>query len=281
MTRFGIFVDAGYLFAQGSALLVGERQPRRLIDIHIPTLQEELLALGAKMSREAPLRTYWYDGAPHGRLSAQQAELAETDGIKLRIGSINSVGEQKGVDSLMVTDLIELARNRAIADAVVVTGDEDIIIGVLVAQSFGVRVHLLGIEPARGTQSQRLRMEVDSLTEWTRADIATFMRILPQARLQSPTDRPGAVSFAGSDPAESIAIIASLVEEEVASLDADLIDMGRRHIAEGTPGLPPEIDGPILAACGRAVGRKLTDEERRGLRRLARALVQGVPATTE
>jgi uncharacterized LabA/DUF88 family protein len=281
MTRFGIFVDAGYLFAQGSALLVGERQSRRLIDIHIPTLQEELLALGAKMSREAPLRTYWYDGAPHGRLSAQQAELAETDGIKLRIGSINSVGEQKGVDSLMVTDLIELARNRAIADAVVVTGDEDIIIGVLVAQSFGVRVHLLGIEPARGTQSQRLRMEVDSLTEWTRADIATFMRILPQARLQSPPDRPGAVSFAGSDPAESIAIIASLVEEEVACLDADLIDMGRRHIAEGTPGLPPEIDGPILAACGRAVGRKLTDEERRGLRRLARALVQGIPATTE
>ena len=281
MTRFGIFVDAGYLFAQGSALLVGERQPRRLIDIHIPTLQEELLALGAKMSREAPLRTYWYDGAPHGRLSAQQAELAETDGIKLRIGSINSVGEQKGVDSLMVTDLIELARNHAIGDAVVVTGDEDIIIGVRVAQSFGVRVHLLGIEPARGTQSQQLRMEVDSLTEWTQADIATFMRILPQARLQSPTDRPGAVSFPGPDPTESIAIITSLVEEEVASLDADLIDMGRRHIAEGTPGLPPEIDGPILAACGRAVGRKLSDEERRGLRRLARALVQGVPATTE
>jgi hypothetical protein len=122
---------------------------------------------------------------------------------------------------------------------------------------------------------------VDSLSEWKRADIATFMRILPQARLQSPADRHGVVSIAGPDPMESIAIITSLVEEEVAALDADLIGMGRRHIAEGAPGLPPEIDGPILAACGRAVGRKLSDEERRGLRRLARALVQGVPASME
>lgn len=281
MTRFGIFVDAGYLFAQGSALLAGEKQPRRLIDIHVPTLHEELLAIGARKSPGSPLRTYWYDGASHGRLSTQQFELGETDGIKLRVGFINSVGEQKGVDSLLVTDLIELARNRAIADAVVVSGDEDIIVGVNVAQSFGVRVHLLGIEPVRGTQAQQLRMEVDSLTEWTRADIATFMRILPHARIQATAERPGAVSYAGPDPAQSIAIITSLVEEEVANFDPDLIEMGRRHIAEGTPGLPPEIDGPILAACGRAVGRKLTDEERRGLRRLARALVQGVPASVE
>lgn len=281
MTRFGIFVDAGYLFAQGSALLVGEKQPRRLIDIHVPILCEELLAIGARKSTGSPLRTYWYDGASHGRLSGQQVELGETDGIKLRVGSINSVGEQKGVDSLMVTDLIELARNRAISDAVVLSGDEDIIIGVNVAQSFGVRVHLLGIEPVRGTQAQHLRMEVDSLTEWTRADIATFMRILPQARHALPAERPAAVSFAGLDPEGSIAVIASLVEEEVANFDPELIEMGRRHIADGTPGLPPEIDGPILAACGRAVGRKLTDEERRGLRRLARARVQGVPATME
>jgi hypothetical protein len=30
---------------------------------------------------------------------------------------VNSSGEQKGVDSLIVTDLIDLARNRGITDA--------------------------------------------------------------------------------------------------------------------------------------------------------------------
>ena len=69
--------------------------------------------------------------------------------MKLRLGQLNSEGQQKGVDSLIVTDLIELARNKAISDAVVLTGDEDIRVGVQIAQSLGVRVHLLGIGGAQ------------------------------------------------------------------------------------------------------------------------------------
>ena len=65
---------------------------------------------------------------------------------------MNSVGEQKGVDSLIVTDMINLARNRAISDAVFVSGDEDLRVGVQQAQEFGVRVHLVGIKPSRGSQ---------------------------------------------------------------------------------------------------------------------------------
>jgi hypothetical protein len=37
--------------------------------------------------------------------------------VKVRLGFVNSVGEQKGVDWLIVTDMIALARNRAISDA--------------------------------------------------------------------------------------------------------------------------------------------------------------------
>ena len=59
------------------------------------------------------------------RLTADQALLASLDDVKIRLGFINSVGEQKGVDSLIVTDLIELARQKAVCDAILLSGDED------------------------------------------------------------------------------------------------------------------------------------------------------------
>ena len=52
------------------------------------------------------------------------------------------------MDSLIVTDLIELARNHAITDALILSGDGDIKIGVQAAQTFGVRIRLLCINPA-------------------------------------------------------------------------------------------------------------------------------------
>jgi uncharacterized LabA/DUF88 family protein len=83
--------------------------------------------------------------------------LAHLDNVKVRLGFVNSVGEQKGVDSLIVTDMIALARNRAVSDAVLVSGDEDLRVGVQQAQEFGVRVHLVGIKPSGGNQSLFLR----------------------------------------------------------------------------------------------------------------------------
>ena len=93
-------------------------------------------------------------------MGPRHAELAESDGIKLRLGYLNMAGEQKGINTLIVTDMIELARNGSMCDAVLVSGDEDVRVGVVVAQSFGVRVHLLGIAPSRSSQSKQLRMEV-------------------------------------------------------------------------------------------------------------------------
>ena len=51
------------------------------------------------------------------------------------------------------------------SDALVVSGDEDVRVGVQVAQSYGVRVHLLGIVPARGSQSKQLLQESDTTAE--------------------------------------------------------------------------------------------------------------------
>ena len=91
------------------------------------------------------LRVYWYDGVLHTGPSNEQRSLANTDNVKLRLGVVNPYGWQKGVDSLIITDLVELARSHAISDAVLLSGDEDVRIGVQIAQSFGVRVHLIGI----------------------------------------------------------------------------------------------------------------------------------------
>ena len=82
------------------------------------------------------LRIYWYDGILwSNRPSIEQDVIGQSENAKLRLGLVYSRGQQKGVDSLIVTDLIELARNRAIADALILSGDEDITIGVQVAQT--------------------------------------------------------------------------------------------------------------------------------------------------
>lgn len=91
-----------------------------------------------------------------------------------------SVGQQKGVNSLIVTDLIELARQKAICDAVLISGDEDVRVGVQMARNYGVRVHLLGIEPSRANQSQQFLHEADTTTEWPTETVGRFLALRPQ-----------------------------------------------------------------------------------------------------
>src|SRR5712692_9876721 len=147
MERFAIFVDAGYFFAASSQAINGSTAVRRNISIrHAPALIAALVEQATKQCENPSLlRIYWYDAIQGPRMSLEQTTLAHHVGLKLRLGTLNNVGEQKGVDSLIVTDLIELARNGAIADAVLISGDEDLRVAVQVAQTFGVRVHVLAV----------------------------------------------------------------------------------------------------------------------------------------
>lgn len=133
----------------------------------------------SKTNNASLLRIYWYDGVLNRGLSPEQQGLADMDDVKLRLGLVNAQGQQKGVDSLIVTDLVELARNHAIADAILLSGDEDVRIGVQIAQSFGVRIHLVGTEPSRGSQSRYLTQESDTTTEWSKVDIGEFLTLKP------------------------------------------------------------------------------------------------------
>lgn len=148
MDRTAVFVDAGYLFAAGSKLISNEKLPRGELNLNYDAVLRLLTGLVADITELPLLRVYWYDGTSTGP-TPQQLALAYRPSVKLRLGFVNQQGQQKGVDSLIVTDLINLARNRAMADVLLLTGDEDIRVGVQQAQEFG------GCAPARSRPGAR------------------------------------------------------------------------------------------------------------------------------
>src|SRR3546814_4680835 len=70
--------------------------------------------------------------------------IDDLDDFKLRLGTRNTYGDQKAVDGLIIADLVSLAQSRAIASAIVVSGDADLTPGVMAAQGLGMRVHKIG-----------------------------------------------------------------------------------------------------------------------------------------
>ena len=194
MDRVAVFVDAGYLFAQGSALLAGRKLPRH--------------------------------------------------------------GEQKGVDSLIVTDMIALARNRAVSDAVLLSGDEDLRVGVQQAQEFGVRVHLVGIKPSRGSQSLFLLQESDTTHEWDVDSIAGFMSCKPLVVPPGP-----ALKGIHVPPLEAVA---SRIASAIGTIELEAL----LNAFEGTKQLPRDIDRELLIGGRTELNRDLEPAEKKRVREL-------------
>jgi uncharacterized LabA/DUF88 family protein len=279
MDRVGIFVDAGYLFAQGSTALTGRKCPRGDVYLNIDHLLEELKQFASRQSGREVLRIYWYDGTSTGP-SSQHTALAHKPCVKVRLGFVNTAGLQKGVDSLIVTDIIRLAMNRAICDAVLLSGDEDLRVGVQQAQEFGVKVHLLGIAPSRGSQSQFLMQEADTTHEWTRADVAKFLSHTPRATGTSvptvPIPWPSTVTSSTSTPAApaaptavvSVAAPATLPTAPPTPPPATLAALAKQNAGNvdltkiepiltafnATRRIPEGFDRPLLGAAKRFFG---------------------------
>lgn len=264
--QIAVFVDAGYVYAQGTVLLTGQKQPRPRITLNVPIVIEQLTKLSEECCRAGRLlRIYWYDGILRsGRLSSEQEELANSRCCKLRLGVVNSRGEQKGVDSLLVTDLIDLARNRAITDALVLSGDEDIRIGVEIAQTFGVQVHLIGIKPARGSQSPDLIQEADTHTEWDETTISHFLAITPE----EPDDGCAPVVASASNFVSTSLdeAIETALNDTIDELDQEKLQGVLRAFKANPASVPPEIDRRALGRVGHFLGRQLEDDERRAFR---------------
>lgn len=174
LERAAIFVDAGYVFASGSQCIAGQKLARSQLLLDYDALLALLARISTELSGLPLLRVYWYDGASAGPTPSHLA-LAYRENVKLRLGQM-SEGGQQGVDELLARDLTALAQNRAMADALLLTGDDDLRPAVETAQSFGVRLHLLGITKARENQAAALMQAADTCRELDDAEVHGFLR---------------------------------------------------------------------------------------------------------
>ena len=80
-----------------------------------------------------------YDAPPSRQveMSLSQERLALKSGVKLRLGSLNGSGQQKGVDALIIHDLTQLARDGAADRFMLMSGDYDLRLAVEQAQACG------------------------------------------------------------------------------------------------------------------------------------------------
>lgn len=196
MDRCVVLVDAGYLLGAAASLLAGEpARPRIAVDHNtlIQGLRERAEAdTGCRL-----LRIYWFDGAPDRVPQPEHRRLRVMPRVTVRLGALTrSDGRwaQKGVDAAMHAELTELARNRACADIVLVTGDGDLLPGLVSAKEHGVAVHLWAVQAADGdyNQSEDLVAEADERRVLDRAWItqAVWVRESPMTGMPPPEPRP-------------------------------------------------------------------------------------------
>ncbi|MEV7867987.1 NYN domain-containing protein [Streptomyces sp. NPDC088124] len=255
-----IFVDAGYVYA-AAGLLVAGTEDRRSFDLDAEGLIEAFIDKARIIFADSRLlRVYWYDGARRRIHTSEQQSIAELPDVKVRLGNLNANNQQKGVDSLIRTDLESLARHRAISDAALVGGDEDLVSAVEAAQGYGARVHLWGIEAGEGrNQAEPLLWEVDSQRTFDLEFCKPYVTRRPVTTYEHEGEPPPSrdqVRFIGAQIAATW-----------------LTERGRDALAELLPGhpyLPGPVDQDLLIEAERLLQRSL-----RGHALLRRALRDG------
>ncbi|GAA2234842.1 NYN domain-containing protein [Streptomyces amakusaensis] len=242
MDRCVVLVDAGYLLGAAASLLAGEPTRSRITVDHAALIQglREL----AEADTERPLlRIYWFDGAPDRVPQPEHRRLRVMPRVTVRLGALTrSDGRwaQKGVDAAMHAELTELARNRACSDVVLVTGDGDLLPGLMSAKEHGVAVHLWAVQAADGdyNQSEDLVAEADERRVLDRAWITTAVRAKELGAVCAPPPVPR--------PEIAAILSAPLPESALAAAQAaapDAVRNGSRPAAAN--GAEP---GPVPAA---------------------------------
>lgn len=194
MDRCIVLVDAGYLLGAAASLLAGEPSRSRITVDHAALIQG--LRERAESDTERPLlRIYWFDGAPDRVPQPEHRRLRVMPRVTVRLGALTrSDGRwaQKGVDAAMHAELTELARNRACSDVVLVTGDGDLLPGMMAAKEHGVAVHLWAVQAADGdyNQSEDLVAEADERRVLDRAWITKAVRAKEVGGICAPQPVP-------------------------------------------------------------------------------------------
>lgn len=187
MDRCVVLVDAGYLLGAAASLVAGESSRSRIAVDHAALIGR--LRERAEAETGLPLlRIYWFDAAPDRRPLPEHRRLRVMPRVTVRLGALTRADGrwvQKGVDAAMHAELSELARNRACADVVLVTGDGDLLPGMTAAKDYGVAVHLWAVQAADGdfNQSEDLVAEADERRvldrEWITRSILAREAVAP------------------------------------------------------------------------------------------------------
>ena len=284
LARYAIIVDVGYIYAAAGELLFNTAS-RREFRVDADKLIGALTRHADSLVRGELLRVYWYDAARDRVPTIDQRVIAQMAWVKLRLGNLNARGQQKGVDAQIRADMEALARYRAVTDAVLIAGDEDMVPAVEAAQAFGVRVHLWGVEPPFGTnQAERLVWEADTFGELDRAFLEPYFTRQPvtaepatvgatpavpspaqlfgerPAPPPRPVPRPVAPTFPVAEPAPRLGPDRDRVNEAGEHVAHKwILTRGADNIRDLLPGpiLPPVIDKELLVEAEKELGLSL------------------------
>ncbi|MEU1176184.1 NYN domain-containing protein [Streptomyces sp. NPDC005820] len=258
MDRCIVLVDAGYLLGAAASLLAGEPSRSRITVDHSALVQG--LREQAESDTERPLlRIYWFDGAPDRVPQPEHRRLRVMPRVTVRLGALTrSDGRwaQKGVDAAMHAELTELARNRACSDVVLVTGDGDLLPGMMAAKEHGVAVHLWAVQAADGdyNQSEDLVAEADERRVLDRTWITKAVRAkdLGGVCAPPPVPRPEIAAILSAPlPDSGLAPAAERTAEEPEHAGADAADRsGVPERLPATKGVPTPKDLAALRAPG-------------------------------
>src|ERR1700722_8650175 len=162
--RCALFVDAGYVLADGAMAAHGTRNRESVSWDYAGVLQ--FLSNVARDRTGLPLlRCYWYEATVEGRRTREHDILADLPGVKLRLGRMRP-GHREGVESEIHRDLTTLARHRAISEALVVSAEEDLTQVISELQDLGLRVLLVQISLGGSwSAAAALRQECDDLVQ--------------------------------------------------------------------------------------------------------------------
>lgn len=256
-SRYAIFVDAGYLLSEAGKGVLGSGK-RAIMDVDYPALIQKIKAtLSAHAGPNSTLlRMYWYDGAHDGVLNESQQRIASLPHVKVRVGRLSS-NRQKGVDSLLVRDLITLAFRKAIDVAYVISGDEDIREGVSAAQEEGVRVVLVGVESREGSnQALTLLRESDEVLQLELKVLHPFFRALSSGTSsRAITHKPSQVVITHAQQQRSRGVAAHAAQAIGASFAYTWLQAAQaqeiEHVLLSRPKIPTPVDAQLLSLAER------------------------------
>jgi hypothetical protein len=260
--RCALFVDAGYVLADGAMAVHGTRNRESVAWDYAGVLQ--FLSNVARDRTGLPLlRCYWYEATVESRRTPEHDALADLPGVKLRLGRMRP-GRREGVESEIHRDLTTLARNTAISDALVVSAEEDLAQVIAEVQDLGLRVTILHITvDGNWTISRTLRQECDDIVEIGEAHLRPYVDLVVGAEPAREDERQAIGSHAGRAAANGHAPIGSFSQPALSAgshagppaiYTAPVVAEYQRAAQPAPAQLLPQSNGQSAAAAGGGSG---------------------------